>query len=66
MTYCKTAMTITGVMFFTQLIMDISGVIQRKAGYEWVLPALGLAFGVSLLITVVAIVLTAAIQGAGK
>ena len=56
----RTVMTITGVVFFTQLIMEISGVIPRKAGYEWVLPALGLAFGVSLLIAVVAIVLNAA------
>jgi len=48
---------ITGIVFLSQLVLDLSGMIQRKPGLEWVVPACGVAFVVALIWSVALIVL---------
>lgn len=48
---------LTGIVFVTQLLTEVFGIIQRKPGFEWVVPVCGTAFAISVLYTVALIVL---------
>ena len=48
---------ITGIIFFTQAIFELSGLLTRLPGYEWVLTACGIAFGAALLYSLILTVL---------
>jgi len=50
---------ITGVVFFSQLILEVSGLITRKPSFEWVVPACGGAFLLSIVYLFVLILLNA-------
>lgn len=42
-TLARILFKLTGIIFITQLLLEVSGIIVRKQGYEWVLPACGIA-----------------------
>jgi len=50
---------ITGIIFFSQLFMEVSGIIKRKPGFEWVIYACGGAFLMALIYAAVLILLNA-------
>jgi hypothetical protein len=50
----RAALQITGIVFLTQVIVET--IAERKPGFEWVLPACGLAFALAILWTTFAIV----------
>ena len=47
----------TGIVFISQLILEMSGLITRKPGLEWVIYACGGAFFVSVIYSAILIVL---------
>jgi len=47
---------ITGVVFFSQLILEVSD-LARKPGFEWVIYACGGAFLLSIIYSIVLILL---------
>jgi len=49
----------TGIIFFSQLFMEVSGIIKRKPGFEWVIYACGGAFLLSIIYAAVLILLNA-------
>ena len=54
------AMTqITGVVFFTQLFLEVFGALQRKPGFEWVIYACGATFILSLLYLLILVLINA-------
>ena len=40
---------ITGIVFASQLVIELSGIVTRKPGMEWVVPACAVAFLSSLI-----------------
>lgn len=50
---------ITGIVFLSQLIVELGGPATRKPGFEWVIYACGGAFGVALLYATVLVFLNA-------
>ncbi len=52
----RAAVQITGIVFFTQVILEISGLAQRKTGLEWVLPVCAGLFAASVAWTLYAII----------
>ena len=50
---------ITGIVFVTQLIFEVSGIATRKHGFEWVIYAGAGAFGASLLYAAALILINA-------
>jgi len=50
---------ITGIIFFSQLFVEVSGIIKRKPGFEWVIYACGVAFLLSIIYAAVLILLNA-------
>ena len=55
----RAALQITGIVFASQTLMEVSGVATRKAGFEWVYPACGVAFAAACIWTVVVVLLNA-------
>ena len=53
--FASAATQITGIVFLSQFVLEASGVIQRKPGWEWVVPAFGAAFFAAFIWTVVLI-----------
>ena len=53
---------ITSVVFFSQLIIEILGVVERRAGYENVVLYCGIAFLLSIIYSTVLIYLNARIK----
>lgn len=53
---------ITGVVFLTQLLIEVGGIAQRKPGFEWVIYACGGAFLASCVYLIVALVLNALVE----
>ena len=60
--YAKDALLFTGIVFFTQLLIEMCGVYQRKPEYWWIVPAAGAAFGVAVLYTIAVVVWNARIE----
>jgi hypothetical protein len=50
---------ITGIVFVSQLVIEVSGIAQRKSGFEWVIYACGAAFACSLLYSAALILMNA-------
>jgi len=48
---------ITGIVFISQLFLEISGIITRKPGLEWIIYACGGAFFVSIIYSIILIAL---------
>lgn len=57
--WAKAAVKIIGFVFFSQLILEICGVIKRKPGLEWVVPAFGAAFILAAAWSVALIIINA-------
>jgi hypothetical protein len=57
--WVRIATQLTGIVFLTQILAEVSGIVQRKPGFEWVLPTCGAAFALAMLYAVVLIVLNA-------
>lgn len=57
--WAKGLVKITGVVFAIQIIVEVGGIINRKAGFEWVIYVCGVAFLCSLLYSVTLIFLNA-------
>lgn len=57
--WAKAATQVTGLVFATQLLSEVSDIAQSKPGYWWVVYACGAAFACSLLYAAVLIVLNA-------
>jgi hypothetical protein len=55
----RTLLKITGIVFLSQLMLEVSDVISRKPGLEWVIYACGAAFTASLIYSVALILLNA-------
>jgi|APSaa5957512576_1039674.scaffolds.fasta_scaffold05953_6 hypothetical protein len=51
--FVRSLLIITSVVFFTQLLLESSGIIVRLPEYWWVIYACGTAFALSLLYAVV-------------
>ena len=49
----------TGVIFILQFILEFGGLINRKPGYELVVPICGVAFLLSIIYSFVSILLNA-------
>lgn len=47
--FARALTTFTGIVFFTQIILNIIGLTSIKEGYEWVILACGTAFVASLI-----------------
>jgi uncharacterized YccA/Bax inhibitor family protein len=56
------ALQITGIVFFSQLLLEMTGVIQRKPEYWWIVPAAGAAFGVAVLYSIAVVIWNARIE----
>jgi hypothetical protein len=57
--WARAATQITGIVFLSQLALEVSGVIIREPGLEWVIYACGAAFAASVLYSVTLIALNA-------
>jgi hypothetical protein len=58
----RTAVSITGIVFFSQLLLEMSGAYQRKPEYWWIVPATGVAFGLAVLYSIAVVVWNARID----
>lgn len=47
--WARAFIQITGVVFISQLIIELSGIAVRKSGFEWVVYACGAAFFAAIL-----------------
>lgn len=45
----RTLVQVSGIVFVTQLVIEVAGIATRKPGMEWVVPACAAAFFASLL-----------------
>ena len=54
--YAKDALLFTGIIFFSQLLLEMINVYQRKPEYWWIVPATGVAFGLAVLYSIAVIV----------
>ena len=50
---------LTGIIFFSQFIVEVGGIITRKPGFEWVLFACGGAFLLSIFYSLILVLLNA-------
>ena len=50
---------ITGIIFFSQLIIEVGGLITRKPGFEWILPFCGGTFLLSVFYSLALVLLNA-------
>ena len=57
--WARTIIKITGIVFLSQLILELSGAAQRKPGFEWVIYMCGVLFGCSVLYCMLLISLNA-------
>lgn len=57
--WARALVTITGIVFLIQLVVDLGGLADRKPGFEWVIYACGGAFGASLLYAAALVLLNA-------
>ena len=55
--WARTLVHVFGVMFGVQLIIRLAGITEVKEGMEWVFPASGAAFGLSLLYSITLIII---------
>lgn len=62
--WAQAAVNIFGIVFITQLILELSGAIVRKPGYEWVVPVCGVIWLCSIAYALILIVLNAIISNA--
>lgn len=53
----RTITTITGIIFITQLLSEL--VVNRKPGYEWVLPLTGTLFALALIWSIFSVIINA-------
>lgn len=57
--WARTLLQITSIVFFPQLILEASGILTRKPGFEWVIYACAIAFLASLIYAVALVVINA-------
>lgn len=50
---------ITGIVFLSQLIIEVTGIATRKPEYDWVIYACGAAFLASLIFAVAVVFINA-------
>ncbi len=55
----RAAVQITGIVFVTQMLFELSGIGTRKPGFEWVIYACASAFMASLMYAGAAIAINA-------
>lgn len=55
----RTLTLFTGIIFFSQFLIEVSGTIVRQEGYEWIVPVTGILFLISMLYSLTLIVLNA-------
>jgi hypothetical protein len=60
--WARALVTITGIVFLSQLIIEISGPVTRKPGFEWVIYVCGAAFGAAMLYAIALVLLNAWIK----
>ena len=60
--YVKDALLFTGIIFFSQLFLEMTGAYQRKPEYWWIVPATGVTFGLAVLYAIVVVVWNARID----
>lgn len=57
--WARMLVQITGIVFVTQLVIEVLGIAARKPGMEWVVPVCAAAFFASLLYAAAVVVINA-------
>ena len=60
--WARALLTITGIVFMSQMVVEMGGPAPRKPGFEWVIYACGGAFGAALLYAAALVLLNAWIR----
>lgn len=55
--WARASIQITGIVFVSQLITELSGIAVREPGFEWVIYACGVAFFAAILYSFILILL---------
>jgi len=56
-TIASVLVKISGIVFFLQILMETTGILTRNIGYEWVILACGIIFGLSVIYFIVLVLL---------